>query len=136
MILTHVRSFPPAILQAEFRSSLLGVVIPGKEKAHKHKQFCPGTAWVRGGGVSRPGGQGSNVYVLCAEPKVHKHFRPGTRPGGLVTGATEKLFMCQMLMCPFWPLLSQRGASPYWCFWGRVCGRVQVGGGGRVSFGK
>ena len=28
------------------------------------------------------GGRGSKVYVLCAEPKEHKHFRPGTRPGG------------------------------------------------------
>ena len=28
------------------------------------------------------GGQGSKVYVLCAEPKEHKHFRPGARPGG------------------------------------------------------
>ena len=28
------------------------------------------------------GGQGSKVYVLCAEPKEHKHFRPGTRPRG------------------------------------------------------
>ena len=50
------------------------------------------------GGVSRPGGQGSpdrvarglptggqgsKVYVLCVEPKEHKHFRPGARPGGL-----------------------------------------------------
>ena len=67
----------------------------GKEKAHKHKQFCPVTAWVRGG-VYRPGGQGSNVYVLCAEPKQHKHFRLGTRPGGLVTGV---MFMCQMFRC-------------------------------------
>ena len=54
------------------------------------------------------GGQGSKVYVLCAEPLQHKHFRPGTRPGGLgtrpggsVTGVTEKLFMCQMFMCLF-----------------------------------
>ena len=31
------------------------------------------------GGVSRPGGQGSIVYVLFAEPKEHKQFRPGTR---------------------------------------------------------
>ena len=44
----------------------------------------------RGGGVSRPGGgglptggQGSKVYVLCAEPKEHKRFRPGSRPGGI-----------------------------------------------------
>ena len=67
------------------------------------------------------GGQGSKVYVLCAEPKEHKHFRPGTRPGGSgtrpggsgarpggsgarpggsVTGVTEKLFMCKCL-CAF-----------------------------------
>ena len=43
----------------------------GKE-TYKHKQFCPVTAWVGGGGVSRPGGQGPNVYVPCAEPKEHK----------------------------------------------------------------
>ena len=35
-----------------------------------------------GGGGLPTGGQGSKVYVLCAEPKEHKHFRPGTRPGG------------------------------------------------------
>ena len=29
-------------------------------------------------GVSGPGGQGSNIYVLCAEPKEHKHFLPST----------------------------------------------------------
>ena len=29
------------------------------------------------------GGQGSKVNVLCAEPKEHKRFRPGTRPGGI-----------------------------------------------------
>ena len=51
------------------------------------------------------GGQGSKVYVLCAEPKEQKHFRPGTRPGGSGTRSggstevTEKLFMCQMFMC-------------------------------------
>ena len=35
-------------------------------------------------GVSRPvaRGQKKKVYVLCAEPKEHKHFRPGSRPGG------------------------------------------------------
>ena len=89
----------------------------GKEKAHKHKQNFAATAWVGGGSPDRvarglpTGGQGSKVYVLCAEPKEHKHFRPGTRPGGLgtrsggsVTGVTEKLFMCQMFMCLFWPL--------------------------------
>ena len=47
-------------------------------------------------------GKGSNVYVLCAEPKEHKHFRPGARPGGSVTEVTEKMFMCRMFMCLFW----------------------------------
>ena len=35
-----------------------------------------------GGGLPT-GGQGSKVYVLCAEPKAHKRFRPGARPGGI-----------------------------------------------------
>ena len=56
-----------------------------------------------GGGFYRPGGQGSNVYVLCAEPKEHNHF---VRVPGRVTGVTEKLFTCQMFMCLFWPLSS------------------------------
>ena len=77
------------------------------EMAHKHKQIFPVTARVGGGSPDRvagglpTGGQGSKVYVLCAEPKEHKHLRPGTRPGGSgtrpggsVTGVTEKLFMC------------------------------------------
>ena len=38
------------------------------------------TGW--GGGLPT-GGQGSNVYVLRAEPKEHKRFRPGSRPGGI-----------------------------------------------------
>ena len=37
--------------------------------------------WV--GGCLPTGGQGSKVYVLCAEPKERKRFRPGTRPGGI-----------------------------------------------------
>ena len=37
----------------------------------------------RVGGGLPTGGQGSKVYVLCAEPKEHKRFRPGTRPGGI-----------------------------------------------------
>ena len=62
------------------------------------------------------GGQGSKVYVLCAELKEHKHFGPGTRPGGSgtrpggsVTGVTEKLFMCQVFMCLFRPLETDLG---------------------------
>ena len=82
----------------------------GKEKAHKHKENFPVTAQMGRGSPDRvarglpTGGQGSKVYVLCTEPKEHKHFRPGTRPGGSVTRVTEKLFMCQMFMCLFWPL--------------------------------
>ena len=73
----------------------------GKKKAHKHKHINNIFRWLPGWGGSPDrvarglptGGQGSKVYVLCAEPKEHKHFRPdtrpggsGTRPGGLVTG--------------------------------------------------
>ena len=76
----------------------------GKERAHTHKQICPVTA--RLGGVLPTGGQWSpdrwpGVKSLCAV--CHKQFRPdtwpggpGTRPGGSVTGVTEKLFMCQI----------------------------------------
>ena len=79
------------------------------------------TARVGGGSPDRvarglpTGGHGSKVYVLCAEPKEYKHFRPGTRPGGSgtrpggsVTGVTEKLFMCQMFMCLFPPPIKGR----------------------------
>ena len=87
----------------------------GKEKAHKHKQNFPVTARVGGGGlptgwpgVSRPGGQGSKVYVLCAEPKEHKHSRPCTRPGGSdtrprgsVTGVTGQTVYVPNVYVPF-----------------------------------
>ena len=61
----------------------------GKEKAHKHKEMFPGDCPGGGGSPDRvgrglpTGGQGSKIYVLCAEPKEHKQFRPGTRPGGV-----------------------------------------------------
>ena len=68
----------------------------GKGKAHKHTQIFPVTARV-GGGVSRPGGQGSpdrwpgsKVYVLCAEPKEHKHFRLGDQPEDQVPGREDR----------------------------------------------
>ena len=73
----------------------------GKEKAHKHKQVCPVTAWVRGGGSTDRVVRGQTFMCLCAESKEHKHFRPGSRPGGSVTGVTSKLCMCQMFLgCP------------------------------------
>ena len=104
-----------------------GACLSGKEKAHKHKQIFPVTAQAGGGSPDRVGGDlptgwgggspdrvggGSKVYVLCAEPKEHKRFvqvpgreESGARPGGSVTGVTEKLFMCQMFMCLFRPLV-------------------------------
>ena len=48
-------------------------------------------------------GQGSKVYVLRNINIFVRIPRPagsGTRPGGSVTGVTEKLFMCQMLRSP------------------------------------
>ena len=64
-----------------------------------------------GGVVSRPVGQGQ-MLMCCVQnqPKENKTFRPGTRPGGWVTGVTEKLFMCQMFMCLFRPNNSQNQA--------------------------
>ena len=54
-----------------------------------------------GGGVSRSGGQGSKTYLLSSEPKEHKSFCPGTRPGRPVTGVTGQTFMCKSFMCLF-----------------------------------
>ena len=58
----------------------VGSSFSGKEKAHKHKQIFPVTARVGGMSPDRvarglpTGGQGSKVYVLCAEPKEHNIF--------------------------------------------------------------
>ena len=77
--------------------------LSGKAEAHKHKQIFPVTARVGVGGLPTGWG-GSKVYVLCTEPKEYNHLGSDTRPGGSVTGVTEKLFMCQMFMCLFRPL--------------------------------
>ena len=54
------------------------------------------------------GGQVSKVYVLCAEPKEHKHFRPGTRlggsgtrPGGSVTRVDGEIVYVPNVYVPF-----------------------------------
>ena len=60
----------------------------GKDKAHKHKTNFSGDCPAGGGSPDR--GQGSKVYVLCAEPKEHKHFRPGTWPGDEVPGREDR----------------------------------------------
>ena len=78
----------------------------GKEKAHKHRQIFPVTAWA--GGVSRPGGGGvsrpvsrAQKFMCCVRNprninvfvRVPSREESGSRPGGSVTGVTEKLFM-------------------------------------------
>ena len=92
--------------------------ISGKEKAHEHKQIFPVTARGGGspdrvgGGVSRPVGRGRKFMCCVRNPRNINVFvrvpgreESGSRPGGSVTGVTEKLFMCQMFMCLFWPLI-------------------------------
>ena len=73
-------------------------VIIQERKRHINRSF-------RDRGVSRPGGQGSKFYVLSSEPKEHKSFCPDTRPGGPVTRATGKSFMCKSFMCLFCSLI-------------------------------
>ena len=46
-----------------------------------------------------------------ANPRNINIFRPGTRPGGSVTGVTEKLFMCQTFVCFFSPLKSEKNQN-------------------------
>ena len=56
----------------------------GKEKARKHKQFCPMTDWVRRG-ISDQVARGqfpSNVHVLCAEPELGFFWGGGDGGGG------------------------------------------------------
>ena len=101
----------------------------GKEKARKHKHIFPVTARVGGdlptgwgGGVSRPVARGQKFMCCVRNPRNINVFvrvpgreESGSRPGGSVTGVTEKLFMCQqMFMCLFRPL--GRGESAV--FWG------------------
>ena len=82
----------------------------GKEKAHKHKQIFSVTARA-GGGFSRPVARGQKLMCCVRNPRNINVFvqvpgreESGSRPGGSVTGVTEKLFMCQMFMCLFLPL--------------------------------
>ena len=69
---------------------------------------------VGGGGVFRPVAGGQKFMCCVRNPRNINVFvrvpgreDSGSRPGGSVTGVTEKLFMCQMFMCLFRPL-SQR----------------------------
>ena len=91
--------------------------VSGKEKAHKHKQIFPVTARVGGGlptgwpEVSRPAARGQKFMCCVRNPRNINIFvrapgreESGSRPGGSVTGVTEKLFMCQMFMCLFRPV--------------------------------
>ena len=66
-----------------------------------------------GGGVSRPVARGQKFMCCVGNPRNINVFvrvpgreESGSRPGGSVTGVTEKLFMCQMFMCLLRPLSS------------------------------
>ena len=72
---------------------------PGKAKAHKHKQFCPGTAWV--GGVPRPGGQGSNVYVLCVRSPRNITFSFGYPTGRIGDRGAREIVHVPNAYVPF-----------------------------------
>ena len=100
-----------------FSTLFLPSLLSGKEKAHKHKQILPVTARVGGGlptgwpGVSRPVARSQKLMCCVRNPRNINIFvrvpgweDSGTRPGRSATGVTEKLFMCQMFMCLFWPL--------------------------------
>ena len=89
----------------------------GKEKAHKHKQIFPVIARAGGGlpigwgRVTRPVARGQRFMCCVRNPRNINVFvrvpgreESGSRPGGSVTGVTDKLFMCQMFMCLFRPL--------------------------------
>ena len=87
----------------------------GKEKAHKHKQIFPVPARAGGGSPDRVGGgspdrwPGVKKFMCCVRNprninvfvRVPGREESGSRPGGSVTGVTEKLFMCQMFVCFF-----------------------------------
>ena len=45
--------------------------------------------------------------MLCAEPREHKHFRPGTRLGRIGDSGDRELIYGQMFMCLFWPLSTE-----------------------------
>ena len=66
------------------------------------------TGW---GSVSRPVARGRKFVCCVRNPRNINVFvrvpgreESGSRPGGSVTGVTEKLFMYQMFMCLFRPL--------------------------------
>ena len=51
-------------------------------------------------GVSRPVARGQKFMCCVRNPKNINIF-VRTRPGGSMTGVTEKSFMCQMFMAPY-----------------------------------
>ena len=111
ILLKKSMSLEPILLSLRLYS-WFEINIDTLQERKRHINTIKFLRWLPGwGGVSRPDGQRSpdrwpGVRSLCAVcgPHEHKRFRPGTRPGGSVTGVTEELFMCQMFMCLFRPL--------------------------------
>ena len=71
----------------------------GKKKAHKHKSFWPVTPPVTGRSPDREA-RGQSFMCCPRNPRNIKSFRPDTRPGGPVTGATGKV-LCEKVLCAF-----------------------------------
>ena len=87
---------------ADFRPSISRENVIGQERKRHININLFGRwplRWPGGLSTGRP--WGSKIYVLSSEPKVHKSFCPGTRPGGPVTELTGQSFMWQSFMCLF-----------------------------------
>ena len=107
------------ISKCRFRFRYFISQLSEKRKRHINiKQIFPVTARAAGGlptgwgGVFRPLARGRKFMCCVRNPRNINVFvrapgreESGSRPGGSVTGVTEKLFMCQMFMCLFRPLI-------------------------------
>ena len=90
----------PQNLHKHFADTRIFLMNVRRGKAHKHKQFCPVAAWVRGASPDRVAG----VFMCCVRKPRNINIFVRVSGGGYVTGVTGKLFMCQMFMCLLWPL--------------------------------
>ena len=91
------------------------------------------TAWVGGGGVSRPGGQGSKFMCCVRNPRNINIFVWVSGREDRWPVVTEKLLMCQMFM-PFLAPKWLESARPRWFqdFFQTTWGGA--GGPGRLFF--
>ena len=80
------------------------------EERKRHTNIHNFVRWLPGWGGSPDQVARGQMFMCCVwKPRNINIFvwvlgREDRWPGGSVTGATEKLFMCQMFICLFWPL--------------------------------